>query len=87
MKSLIRLTVLALASSLSMGQAAEISPYLEASTVAVAKVDLELLDVPRTLAAINQVAPGMMPEPVQGQGKVLGGGLVGALRSGGRKHG
>ena len=86
MKSLIRLTVLALASSLSMGQAAEISPYLEASTVAVAKVDLELLDVPRTLAAINQVAPGMIPERVQGQVKLLGGGLVGALRSGGVKQ-
>lgn len=83
MKSLIRLTLLVLASGLSTGQAAEISPYLEASTAAVAQVDLDLLNVPQTLAAINQVAPGLIPEQLQGQVKLLGGGLVGALRSSG----
>ena len=83
MKSLLRLIGLLLASGLSIGQTAEISPYLEASTAAVAKVDLQLLDVPRTLTAINQVAPGLIPEQVLGQVKLLGGGLVGALRNSG----
>ena len=49
----------------------------------MSKLDLDLLDVPRTLAAINQVAPGLIPEQVQGQVKLLGGGLIGALRSSG----
>ncbi|MEZ6074434.1 MAG: DUF1559 domain-containing protein [Pirellulaceae bacterium] len=83
MKNLMRLMVLVLASGLSIGQASEISPYLEVSTAVVAKVDLDLLDVPRTLAAINQVAQGLIPEQVQGQVKLLGGGFVSALRSSG----
>lgn len=75
MKNLMRLMVLVLASGLSIGQASEISPYLEVSTAVVAKVDLDLLDVPRTLAAINQVAQGLIPEQVQGQVKTARGGL------------
>ncbi len=83
MKSLIVLTMLLLTSGVSLGQATEISPYLESSTAVVAKLDLERLDVPQTLAAINQVIPGLIPEQALGQVKLLGGGLVGALRSGG----
>lgn len=86
MKTLIKISVLLLASALSIAQASEVSPYLEASTVAVAKVDLELLDVPQTLATISQLAPGLIPEQLQGQVKMLGGGLVGVLRSSGVKQ-
>ncbi len=67
-------------------RASDITPYLEASTVAVARVDLQQVDIPQTLKKINELSPDVMPPGLQTSVNLIGGGLVGSLKQTGVEH-
>lgn len=72
--------------SLDHALASDIAPYLEDSTIAVAGIDLDQVDIARTIEKINELAPGVLPQPGQTGANLIGGGLVASLRRDGVKH-
>lgn len=80
--------ILCLASLLAsiQARASDITPYLESSTLAVARIDLQQVDLPQTLKKINELVPDTIPQPVQTSVNLIGGGLVASLKQSGVEH-
>jgi len=86
MKTLRLLLSLACLIPAIQARASDITPYLEASTVAVARIDLQQVDIPQTLKKINELSPDVMPPGLQTSVNLIGGGLVGSLKQTGVEH-
>ena len=70
----------------SPASGSDVEPYLEESTLAVARIDLQHVDLPQTLKKINELAPNTVPQPVQSSVNLIGGGLVASLKQSGVEH-